>query len=85
MMKQMDKGMVIGMKLSGKTNREINRERGYCREKIAEVWREYTEAQERMKEPGADIKAIQEAMYSAPKYKPGTEQRKSIRWKWKKP
>jgi transposase len=69
MMKQMDKGMVIGMKLSGKTNREINREKGYCREKIAEVWREYKESQERMKEPGADIKAIQEAMYSAPKYK----------------
>ena len=50
MMKQMDKGMVIGMKLSGKTNREINREKGYCREKIAEVWREYKDAQERMKE-----------------------------------
>lgn len=68
MMKQMDKGKVIGMKLSGKSNRAIHREEGYDREKISQVWREYNEALARMEEPAADIKAIQEEMYAEPKY-----------------
>jgi hypothetical protein len=68
MLRQMDKGKVIGMKLAGMTNRAIHRQEGYDREKIAEVWREYTAALERMKDPESDIKAIQEEMYTEQKY-----------------
>ena len=68
MLRQMDKGKVIGMKLAGMSNREIHRQEGYGRDKISEVWSEYTSALGRMKETGADIKAIQEEMYSEPKY-----------------
>jgi len=68
MLKQMDKGKVIGMKLAGMSNRAIHRKEGYDREKISEVWSEYNAALARMNTPGSDIKAIQEEMYSEPKY-----------------
>ena len=64
----MDQGKVIGMKLAGMTNRAIHREHGYDRKKISEVWNEYNAAHARMKDPEADIKAIQEEMYAEPKY-----------------
>jgi hypothetical protein len=64
----MDKGKVVGMKLAGMSNRAIHRKEGYAREKISEVWGEYTAALSRMKDPGADIKSVQEEMYSEPKY-----------------
>jgi len=68
MLRQMDKGKVIGMKLAGMSNREIHRQEGYDRGKISEVWNEYCTALSRMNDPEADIKAIQEEMYAEPKY-----------------
>ena len=64
----MDKGKVIGMKLAGMSNREINRKHGYDRDKISEVWSEYNAALTRLKDPTADIKAIQDEMCTDPKY-----------------
>ena len=68
MLSVLDKGKVIGMKLSCMSNRAINRAEGYDRDKILEVWSEYNAALARMKDSGADIKAIQEQMCSEPKY-----------------
>jgi len=68
MLSVLDKGKVIGMKLSGMSNRAINRKLGYDRDKISEVWSEYNAALARMNDPGADIKAIQDEMCSDPKY-----------------
>ena len=68
MLRQMDKGKVIGMKLAGMTNRAIHRKEGYARDKIAEVWKEYKAALARLKAPDADVKAVQEEMYAEPKY-----------------
>ena len=68
MMKLLDKGKVIGMKLAGMSNREIHRIHGYDRVKISQVWSEYNAALARMNYPDADIKAIQEEMYTEPKY-----------------
>ena len=68
MLKQLDKGKVIGMKLSGMSNRAIHREAGSDREKISQVWSAYNASLARMNAPGADIKAIQEEMYAEPKY-----------------
>jgi len=67
-MKLLDKGKVIGMKLAGMSNREIHRAHGYDRVKISQVWSEYNAALARMNNPNADIKTIQEEMYTEPKY-----------------
>ncbi|MCL2502913.1 MAG: IS21 family transposase [Bacteroidales bacterium] len=50
------------------SNRAIHRQLGYGREKISEVWSEYNAALARLNDPAADIKAVQEEMYSEPKY-----------------
>ena len=68
MMKLLDKGKVIGMKLAGVSNREIHRTCGYDRVKISQVWSEYNASLAKMNAPNADIKAIQEEMYAEPKY-----------------
>jgi len=64
MLRQMDKGKVIGMKMAGMSNRAIARQLGYGREKISAVWSEYNAALSRLKDPQADIKAVQEEMYA---------------------
>ena len=68
MMKLLDKGKVIGMKLAGVSNREIHRTCGYDRVKISQVWSEYNASLTRMNDPNADVKAIQEEMYTEPRY-----------------
>lgn len=64
----MDIGKVIGMKQSGRSNREINRETGYDREKISKVWSRYSSQIAQMGEVGTDIREIQEEMKAEPKY-----------------
>ena len=78
MLKQMDIGMVIGMKMAGMSNRAIQREKGYDREKISKLWSDYNAALSQMEEPDSDIKAIQEKMYSEPKY----DSSKRKKWKY---
>ena len=78
MLSVLDKGKVIGMKLSGMSNRAINRAEGYDRDKISQVWSEYNAALARMKDSGADIKAIQEQMCSEPRY----DSSKRTKWKY---
>lgn len=68
MIKQMDKGRIIGMKEAGRSNREIARITGHDRKTISKIWNEYQELTEEMKEPEADVKAIQAQMTEARKY-----------------
>ena len=68
MLKQLDIGMVIGMKQAGMSNRAIHKAKGYDRQRISQAWSDYNAALAQMKDPDADIKAVQEKMYSEPKY-----------------
>ena len=58
MLKQLDIGMVIGMKQAGMSNRAIHKAKGYDRQKNSQVWSDYNAALAQMKDPGADIKAV---------------------------
>jgi|GEM_PF-403967 len=60
---------VIGMKTEGLTNREIGRQTGYDRAKVSEVWSRYRQQIAELGEKGADIKKLQEEMFTEPKYK----------------
>ena len=60
---------VIDMKTEGMSNREIGRQTGYDRKKISDAWRRYRQQVSQLGEEGADIKAIQEEMFTEPKYK----------------
>ena len=68
MLKQLDIGMVIGMKQAGMSNRAIHKAKGYDRQRISRVWSDYNAALAQMEDPDADIKTVQEKMYSEPKY-----------------
>jgi len=64
----MDKGRIIGMKESGKSNREISRMTGHDRKTISKIWNEYQLLSAQLKEPGADVKTIQSKMTEKAKY-----------------
>lgn len=68
MIKQMDKGRIIGMKEAGKSNREIARITGHDRKTISKIWNDYQLLSAQLKEPEADVKAIQSRMTEEPKY-----------------
>jgi flavodoxin len=56
------------MKQSGMSNRAIARETGHDRGDVSKIWNRYCSQQQRLLEPGADIKAIQEEMTTKPQY-----------------
>ena len=56
MLKQLDIGMVIGMKQAGMSNRAIHKAKSYDRQRISQVWSDYNAALAQMKDPDADIK-----------------------------
>jgi transposase len=64
----MDKGRIIGLKESGQSNREIARTTGHDRKTISKIWNEYQLLSAQLKEPGADVKAIQSKMTEETKY-----------------
>ena len=68
MVKFMDKKEIIRLKENGLSNREVARRTGYDRETVSKYWREYEGRVKEMKEPGADVRAIQEALFSEPQY-----------------
>ena len=68
MVKFMDKKEIIRLKENGLSNREVARQTGYDRETVSKYWREYKGRVKEMEEAGADVRAIQEAMFSEPKY-----------------
>lgn len=68
MLGNMGKGIIIGMKEGGQSNREIARQTGHDRGEISRIWNEYCAMKEQLKDPDADIKAIQAKMTEEPKY-----------------
>ena len=69
MWSNVDVWKVIRLKTEGATNREINRETGYDRKKISEAWSRYRGQISQLGEKGADVKSIQDEMFSEPEYK----------------
>jgi len=74
----MDKGKVIGMKLAGMSNRAINREHGYDRDKVAQVWDEYNLALAQMEEPKPTLKQSKTRCVQIPSMTHPNEQSVSI-------
>ena len=64
----MDKKKIIMLKEQGESNREVSRRTGIDRGTVSKYWDEYRKQLERLNEPGADVKAIQEKLLAAPKY-----------------
>jgi hypothetical protein len=71
----MDKKNIIILKEQGLSNREVSRRTGRDRDTISKYWNEYKQQIQRLEEPGADTKAIQESLLTAPKYKPRERKR----------
>jgi transposase len=68
MVGSVDRGKIIGMKHAGLSNHEISRQTGHDRKTISKIWSEYCALMSQMKEPGADIREIQERVNEKPKY-----------------
>lgn len=68
MVKFMDKKEIIRLKENGLSNREVARQTGYDRGTVSKYWSEYKNRVKEMEEPGADVREIQEALFSEPKY-----------------
>jgi len=62
------RGKIISMKESGMSTREIARQTGHDRKTISKIWNEHQLLSAKLREKGADIKAIQEQMTKEPKY-----------------
>jgi len=62
MLVTLDKGRIIGMKESGKSNREIARQTGHDRGTISQIWNDYCANTARLQDPDADVKTIQAQM-----------------------
>ena len=68
MLCMLDKGIIIGMKQEGVSNREIARRTGHDRGVISRIWSDYCALAGQLDKPGADVRAIQAAMTTEPKY-----------------
>jgi len=68
MVKFMDKKNIIMLKEQGLSNREVARRTGHNRKTVSKYWEEYRRQLQRLDEPGADVKAIQEKLLAQPKY-----------------
>ena len=78
MWRLVDAWRVIEKKIKGMSNREIQRQTGYDRAKISETWSRYRKQIAELGEEGADIKKIQEEMFTEPEYK--TTERKRTKY-----
>ena len=71
----MDKKDIIMLKEQGLSNREVSRRTKHDRSTVSKYWNEYREQLEKLDEPEADVKAVQEALFAKPKYKAGNRRR----------
>jgi transposase len=65
----MDKKKIIELKEEGISNREVARQTGHDRDTVSKYWNEYRQQMERLEEPGADVREIQDKLLETPKYK----------------
>ena len=71
----MSKKDIIMLKEQGLSNREVSRLTGRDRETVSKYWNEYRLGLQRLEDPGADVKAIQEALFAEPKYNAANRKR----------
>jgi hypothetical protein len=74
----MEKKKIIELKESGLSTREVSKETGHTRATVKKYWEDYQSKVESLSAPDADVKAIQESLYSAPTYNSSTR----TRWKY---
>ena len=76
----MDKGMIISLKLRGKSNREISAATGIDRKTIAKYWKAYCEDSSQLDEATDvdDISDIQDRLLAKPRY--DTSSRKPVKY-----
>jgi transposase len=75
MLEFMDKKEVIRLKEQGLSNRATARETGLNRATVSKYWNEYQGNLAKLKEPEADVKALQEKLYAEPVYNGGRKRR----------
>jgi transposase len=68
MVEFMEKKDIIMLKEQGLSNREVSRRTGHDRGTVSKYWNEYQQAVHQLGKPGTDVKAIQAALFAAPKY-----------------
>jgi len=71
-----EKKDIIKYKEQGLSNREVERRTGLNRKTVSKYWNEYQHQLTRLYEPGADVKAIQESLFAAPKYDSSNRKRR---------
>lgn len=64
----MDKKSIIMLKEEGLSNREVARRTGSDRKTVSKYWNEYQQRLQRLDEPGADVREIQQSLLAEPKY-----------------
>ena len=72
----MDKKDIIMLKEQGLSNREVSRRTGRDRDTVSKYWNEYRRQLQRLEEPGADTKTIQESLLAEPTYNATTRKRR---------
>jgi len=68
MIEFMEKHDIIKYKEEGLSNRAVSRRTGHDRGTVSKYWNEYRERLRQLNEPGADVKAIQAALFAKPTY-----------------
>jgi transposase len=76
MVQFMEKKNIIMLKEQGLSNREVSRQTGQDRKTVSKYWEEYRRKLERLEEPGADVRAIQESLFAEPRYKAASRRRR---------
>jgi transposase len=64
----MEKKKIIMLKEQGLSNREVARQTGHDRKTVSKYWEAYRVKLQKLEEPGADVKTLQESLLAAPKY-----------------
>ena len=76
MIQMLNRGIIIGLKQAGISNREIARRTGHDRGVVSQIWSEYCSQVARLSEPGADVRAVQAEMTTERVY-PQRERRRT--------
>jgi transposase len=72
----MEKKNIIMLKEHGLSNREVSKRTGHDRKTVSKYWEEYRQKLQKLEEPGADVKEIQESLLVKPKYNATTRGRR---------
>jgi len=76
MVQFMEKKDIIMLKEQGESNREVARQTGFDRKTVSKYWEEYRRKLQQLEEADADVKALQESLFTAPAYKTSGRRRR---------